>query len=128
MRHKNQKPPICIGGSENLALWMRPRYMNAPFPSLCHAKVPGVGQQSVWGLRIIVCSSSSLLHHSCNSSIPKSGGRAGSQTRICSFGRYHVVQLHYPPTWNSRRESNPDLFVRTEASSCFRLREPNQIW
>ena len=26
--------------------------------------------------------------------------------------------------WNSRRESNPDLFVRTEASSCVRPREP----
>src|SRR5262245_36010732 len=25
--------------------------------------------------------------------------------------------------WNSRRESNPDLFVRTEASSCVRPRE-----
>ena len=53
------------------------------------------------------------------------GGRAGSQTRICSFGRYRVVQLHYPPIWNSPRESNPDLFVRTEASSCLRPREPN---
>src|SRR5438132_11390828 len=42
------------------------------------------------------------------------GGRAGSQTRICSFGRCRVVRLHYPPVWNSRRESNPDLFVRTE--------------
>jgi hypothetical protein len=52
------------------------------------------------------------------------GGRAGSQTRICSFGRYRVVQLHYPPIWNSRRESNPDLLVRTEASSCLRPREP----
>jgi hypothetical protein len=53
------------------------------------------------------------------------GGQAGSQTRICSFGRYRVVLLHHPPIWNSRRESNPDLFVRTEASSCFRPREPN---
>jgi hypothetical protein len=52
------------------------------------------------------------------------GGRAGSQTRICSFGRCRVVLLHYPPFWNSRRESNPDLFVRTEASSCLRPREP----
>ena len=53
-------------------------------------------------------------------------GWAGSQTRvstpsrepwgprICSFGRCRVVRLHYPPVWNSRRESNPDLFVRTE--------------
>src|SRR5215469_2310308 len=47
----------------------------------------------------------SLLHHSCNSSIPKSGGRAGSQTRICSFGRYRVVQLHYPPL--GTRAGNP---------------------
>ena len=53
------------------------------------------------------------------------GGRAGSQTRVCSFGRCRVVRLHYPPIWNSRRESNPDLFVRTEASSCLRPREPN---
>ena len=55
----------------------------------------------------------------------KFGRRAGSQTRICSFGRRRVVRLHYPPIWNSRRESNPDLFVRTEASSCLRPREPN---
>jgi hypothetical protein len=53
------------------------------------------------------------------------GGRAGSQIRICSFGRHCVVQLHYPPIWNSPREPNPDLFVRTEASSCLRPREPN---
>src|ERR1700722_20064066 len=56
------------------------------------------------------------------------GGRAGSQTRICSFGRCRVVRLHYPPIWNSRRESNPDLFVRTEASSCLRPREPKLMW
>ena len=30
-----------------------------------------------------------------------------------------------PTLWNSRRESNPDLFVRTEASSCLRPREQN---
>jgi hypothetical protein len=29
--------------------------------------------------------------------------------------------------WNSRRESNPDLFVRTEASSCLRPREPTNV-
>ena len=57
----------------------------------------------------------------------KAGGRAGSQTRICSFGRCRVVRLHYPPIWNSRRESNPDLFVRTEASSCLRPREPHYV-
>jgi hypothetical protein len=56
----------------------------------------------------------------------KFGRRAGSQTRICSFGRRRVVRLHYPPIWNSRRESNPDLFVRTEASSCLRPREPTE--
>ena len=35
----------------------------------------------------------------------ESGGRAGSQTRICSFGRYRVVQLHYPPL--GTRAGNP---------------------
>src|SRR5580693_2844998 len=28
----------------------------------------------------------------------KTGGRAGSQTRICSFGRCRVVPLHNPPS------------------------------
>src|SRR5712692_1890943 len=31
------------------------------------------------------------------------------------------------PQERTRRESNPDLFVRTEASSCLRPREPN-LW
>src|SRR6185437_3401513 len=44
-------------------------------------------------------------------------GQAESRTRICAFGRRRVHPLHHPPPWNSRRESNPDLFVRTEASS-----------
>src|SRR5215470_974274 len=39
-----------------------------------------------------------------------------------------VLFLTLPTLWNSRRESNPDLFVRTEASSCFRPREPNLGW
>src|SRR5438874_5495242 len=32
---------------------MRPRYMNVPSPAPCHISVAGVGQLSVWGLRII---------------------------------------------------------------------------
>src|SRR6266852_768319 len=35
----------------------------------------------------------------------ESGGRAGSQTRICSFGRCRVVRLHYPPS--GTRAGNP---------------------
>jgi hypothetical protein len=52
-----------------------PRYMNVPSPAPCHANVAGVGKQSVWGLRIIACSSFQLLHYFRNSSIPKSGRR-----------------------------------------------------
>jgi hypothetical protein len=55
VRHTKQKPPICIGGSENYALLMCPRYMNVPLPAPCHVNVAGVGKQSVWGLRIIAC-------------------------------------------------------------------------
>ena len=55
MRHKNQKPPIYIGGSEKLRAMDRPRYMNVPFPAPCHVAVAGVGKQSVWGFRIIAC-------------------------------------------------------------------------
>ena len=55
MRRKNQKPPICIGGSEKLRAMDRPRYMNVPSPAPCHVNVAGVGKQSVWGLRIIAC-------------------------------------------------------------------------
>ena len=53
---------------------MRPRYMNVPSPAPCHANVAGVGQQSVWGLRIITRSQLSLWHYSLNSSIPPSVG------------------------------------------------------
>src|SRR5260370_42410032 len=35
-------------------------------------------------------------------------------TPVCIFGRCRVVRLHYPPFWNSRRESNPDLFLRKQ--------------
>jgi len=38
-----------------------PRYMNVPSPAPCHANVAGVGKQSVWGLRIIACSSISTV-------------------------------------------------------------------
>src|ERR1700757_2095757 len=76
MRHKNQKPPICIGGSENSALLMCPRYINVPSPAPCHVNVAGVGKQSVWGLRIIARTQLSLWHGSANQSIPKSGGQS----------------------------------------------------
>src|SRR2546427_4875907 len=71
MRRKNQKPPICIGGSEKLRAMDRPRYMNVPLPAPCHVNVAGVGKQSVWGLRIIAKTQLSLWHHSVNSSIAK---------------------------------------------------------
>src|SRR5438132_10170295 len=74
MRHKNQKPPICIGGSEKLRAMDRPRYMNVPSPAPCHVNVAGVGKQSVWGLRVIA--KSQLSHDSRHSSTPKSGGQA----------------------------------------------------
>lgn len=35
-----------------------PRYMYVPLTAPCRIKVEGVGLQSVWGLRIILCSSS----------------------------------------------------------------------
>jgi hypothetical protein len=35
--------------------------MNVPFPAPCHVAVAGVGKQSVWGLRIIACSSISTV-------------------------------------------------------------------
>jgi hypothetical protein len=69
MRLKNQKPPICIGGSEKLRAMDRPRYMNVPSPAPCHVNVAGVGKQSVWGLRIIARTQLSLWHYSANSSI-----------------------------------------------------------
>ena len=74
MRHKNQKPPICIGGSEKLRAMDRPRYMNVPSPAPCHVNVAGVGKQSVWGLRIIARTQLSLWHDCVNPSIPQSGG------------------------------------------------------
>ena len=54
------KAPDFVGGSEKL-LADCPRYMNVPSPAPCHAKVAGVGKQSVWDLRIIACSSTSTV-------------------------------------------------------------------
>ena len=151
---KNQKPPICIGGSE------KPRVMDAPplhertFPRSLPRKrgrrreAIGMGfahhcvyltfhshmileirqypKVTVTAIAYILFVLRVLVpaHEPDRAGDKTCGGRAGSQTRICSFGRYRVVQLHYPPIWNSRRDSNPDLFVRTEASSCLRPREP----
>jgi hypothetical protein len=61
MRHKKLKPPIFVGGSEKVRAADCPRYMNVPFPAPCHVAVAGVGKQSVWGLRIIACSSISTV-------------------------------------------------------------------
>jgi hypothetical protein len=85
MRHKNQKPPICIGGSEKLRALDRPRYMNVPSPAPCHVNVAGVGKQSVWGLRIIARTQLSLWHESASSSIPKTcwtGNARECQSRL----------------------------------------------
>ena len=79
MRHKNQKPPIFVGGSENCAL-LCPRYMNVPSPAPCHVNVAGVGKQSVWGLRIIACSSISTV-----TSFPKFVNTQ-SDSYCCSIG------------------------------------------
>ena len=58
--------------------------MNLPCSARCHVNVAGVGQQSVWGLRIIACDSSSLLHHSSNSSRPKMVGGPGVKPRFAA--------------------------------------------
>jgi hypothetical protein len=67
MRNKNQKPPICIGGSEKTTRYGCPGYMNVPFPAPCHVPGATLAKQLVWRLRIIACSSSLLLHHSMKS-------------------------------------------------------------
>ena len=92
MRRKNQKPPICIGGSEKLRAMDRPRYMNVPSPAPCHVNVAGVGKQSVWGLRIITRTQLSLWHDSANPSIAKSGcysGRGRAKGGHNRGGRMH---------------------------------------
>ena len=85
MRHKKQKPPICIGGSEKLRAMDRPRYMNVPSPAPCHVNVAGVGKQSVWGLRIIAKAQLLL----CHSSIPTSILKTRAETEDISFLRAH---------------------------------------
>jgi len=62
MSRKNQKPPICIGGSEKLRAINRPRYMNVPSAARCHVNVAGVGKQPVWGWRIIASISVFKFH------------------------------------------------------------------
>src|SRR5277367_6644453 len=37
------------------------------------------------------------------------GGRAGSRTRICSFGRCRVGPLHYPPLYRPYLELAPGI-------------------
>jgi len=52
---KTKSPRFVSEAQKNRALWMRPRYMNVPSPAPCHLNVAGVGQESVWGLRIMAC-------------------------------------------------------------------------
>jgi hypothetical protein len=54
---KTKSPRFVSEAQKDYALLMCPRYMNVPSPAPCHVNVAGVGKQSVWGLRIIVCGS-----------------------------------------------------------------------
>ena len=128
MRRKNQKPPICIGGSEKLRAMDRPRYMNVPSPAPCHVNVAGVGKQSVWGLRIIACISVFTLTSFQESVKTQKWGAGRESNPDLQLRTLPCCSVTLPTLWNSRRESNPDLFVRTEASSCFRPREPRPMW
>jgi hypothetical protein len=71
---KTKSPRFVSEAQKDYALLMCPRYMNVPLPAPCHVNVAGVGKQSVWGLCIIASNSSSLLHHSANSSRSKAWG------------------------------------------------------
>ncbi len=91
---QKHESPRFLSEAQKLRAADCPRYMNVPSPAPCHAKVAGVGKQSVWGLRIIACSSSSLLHHFRNSSIPKSSGRiTRSLRRPLPSGWHSIVFL-----------------------------------
>src|SRR6266851_7209453 len=70
---KSKSPRFVSEAQKDYPLLICPRYMNVPLPAPCHVNVAGIGQQSVWGLRIIARSQLSLWHYSANSSIPKSG-------------------------------------------------------
>src|SRR6266496_1219448 len=61
MRHKNQKTPDLYRRLRKLRAADRPLYMNVPSPAPCHFTVAATGKQSVWGLRIIACSSISTV-------------------------------------------------------------------
>ena len=87
MRRKKAKAPDSYRRLKKLRAADCPRYMNVPLPASNHGWVAAVKEHSVWGLRIIVESQLSLWHDSSSPSILKSGGRAGIQTRICSFAR-----------------------------------------
>src|SRR5712691_6642169 len=100
MRPKIRKPPISVGGSENCDADC-PRYMNVPSPAPCHAKVAGVGKQSVWGLRIIACISIST---------------------VTSFLKFVNTQK-----WWAGRESNPDLQLRTLPCCSITLPTPLEL-
>src|SRR5947209_407505 len=91
MRHKNQKPPIFVGGSEKLRAADCPRYMNVPFPAPCHVAVAGVGKQSVWGLRIIACISVSTLTSFWKFVNTQKWRAAGSKTSRIAMAVLHVT-------------------------------------
>src|SRR5438128_12370004 len=58
---QTKSPRFLSEAQKDYALLMCPRYMNVPLPAPCHVNVAGVGKQSVWGLRIIACSSISTV-------------------------------------------------------------------
>jgi len=95
MRHKNQKPPICIGGSEKPRAMDRPRYMNVPSPAPCHVNVAGVGKQSVWGLRIIARTQLPLWHDLANSSMAKSGRPSVRLAQLSDGSSENLLRYRY---------------------------------
>jgi hypothetical protein len=96
--------------------------MNVPSPVPCHAKVAGIGKQSVWGVRIIVCNSAynsvftltlnrefvntrkwgmnvSRLHSTHSTSL-KNCFRA---TNLPAIGERRAPLFASPPAWPLRR-------------------------
>jgi hypothetical protein len=118
--------------------------MNVPFPAPCRVSAARVGNQSVWGLRIIAelnYYSAIVLQHRQQQKVvgrprvelgfapsddavfiryttrPR-GTRAGNPTRISSLGpkRHHALD-HASKNWKGCRELNSDLKVRSLAPS-----------
>ena len=111
MRHKNQKPPIFVGGPENRVIDAPPLHERTFSRTLPHK-----GGRCQAGIGMGFAHHLFVTHLHCYiipeiRQYPKVVGRPGVNPGFAASEATVLFGLHYPPMWNSRRRElrNPDV-------------------